>query len=196
MTCEFSGEQPIISIPVHLEVTPPPDIAVSPDSLEATLPPDGSTSQVMTIYNYGAGNLYYGISDYPGAGSIPVPQPQTMPSNSGDYMGTVDLSQPIDFVPNANLVTTYGRSSDRSIDVFFIHSTLSSGPDTTAAILARFREHKDAKVRKMLRNRAASPMASPTASPRTALPISSRQPTWHRDSWRGGLIRPWIRCCG
>jgi len=133
-------DEPVVTVPVHLEVASPPDIAVIPDSLEESLSPGGSSSQIMTIYNYGDGDLHFGISDYPGTGLLPIPPLPPSSTGLNDYMGGNDLAQGIKTIPNTVLRKTFGNSSERSIDVFAISAAQSYtlGMDTLAARLAQF----------------------------------------------------------
>jgi len=134
-------DESIVSVPVHLIVGPPPDIAVMPDSLEESLPQEGSSSQMLTIYNWGDYDLIFSITDYPGsAATLPVPVPHVTPVENANLLGTRDLSQPIDIEPNTTLWTGYGRSADRSIDVLILHSAdyIVDGIDSMAANLAEF----------------------------------------------------------
>jgi hypothetical protein len=130
-----------VSVPAHLHVSSAvPDIAVSPDSLEESLPIGGTSTQIMTIYNNGAGSLDFGISHYHVAGSIPPPKPQASPSVPSDYIGSIQGSQEISLNPGTELRKTFGGTSDRAVDVFVISSSQSfmAGADTLVAHLAQY----------------------------------------------------------
>ncbi|PIP13920.1 MAG: hypothetical protein COX49_00770, partial [bacterium (Candidatus Stahlbacteria) CG23_combo_of_CG06-09_8_20_14_all_40_9] len=68
-------DEPTVTVALVGEGIIPPDIAVSPDSLYAVLPVNGSTTQIMTINNLGGSPLIFDISEattLPGVKKIEV----------------------------------------------------------------------------------------------------------------------------
>ncbi|MDZ7292746.1 MAG: S8 family serine peptidase [candidate division KSB1 bacterium] len=65
-----------------VSLTPPPDIAVAPDSLGKTLKWPNSSAQTLTIRNEGQGSLSFQISSSPRSGSLAALTDFAMPHNA------------------------------------------------------------------------------------------------------------------